>query len=321
MDGMRSFDVAAALEVFADDRSQRGVPRDLVCCVATRAQVTLEHGMQMAARPMGAAIDTDLVLVPGSSHLPTLLQALDRPDGRAAREALLDAHTAGAQVAALCTGAFLLAETGLLDGEVATTHWSACATLAQRHPRVRVQSNVLYTRDTTGTVWTSAGVSAGIDLCLALYAQAHGAAAAATVARSMVLPTTRRGGQAQYVPARRRPQEKIGAEFEDLRAAVRAEITRSWSLAELARSTHTATRTLQRRFTAETGITPTGWVLTERLTLARELLETTRLTVAQIASRCGFGGADLLRKHFTTHLKTSPTRYREAFTPTGGEPA
>ncbi len=240
MPGMRCFDVAAALEVFAHDRTGRGVPRDEVRCVATRSEVTLEHGLRVDAAPLAAAAGADLVLVPGSSRLPNLWETMEQTGGLAVREALLGAHAAGAQVASLCTGAFVLAATGLLDGEVATTHWSACELLAERHPRIRVQPNVLHTRDASGTVWTSAGVSAGIDLCLALHAVAHGAAAAATVARSMVLPTARHGGQAQYVPVRRRPHEKAGVEFEELRATVRAEITRPWALAELARTAQTA---------------------------------------------------------------------------------
>lgn len=321
MPGMRCFDVAAALEVFAADRTGRGVPRDEVRCVATRSEVTLEHGLRLDAVPLAAAGGADLVLVPGSSRLPNLWESMEQTDGLAVREALLVAHAAGAQVASLCTGAFVLAATGLLDGEVATTHWSACELLAERHPRIRVQPNVLHTRDVSGTVWTSAGVSAGIDLCLALHAVAHGAAAAATVARSMVLPTARHGGQAQYVPVRRRPHEKAGVEFEELRATVRAEITRPWALAELAHTAQTAPRTLQRRFTAETGTTPGRWVLGERMAVARDLLETTRLSVEQIAHRCGFASADLLRKHFTAHLQTSPTRYRETFTPTSGHDA
>lgn len=314
MAGMRAFDVAAALEVFAGDRRKRGVPFDDVVPVAAHAEVVLEHGMRMPARPLAAAAGADLVLVPGSADLSRLLGALDEPNGLTARRALLDAHAAGATVASLCTGAFVLAATGLLDGAAATTHWSACELLARRHPRLRVQNNVLHTQDDTGTLWTSAGVSAGIDLCLALHAQSHGAAAAATVARSMVLPAVRHGGQAQYVPARRQPQEKVGAEFETLRTAVSADPARSWSLAQLAATAHVAPRTLQRRFTAEAGTTPAKWVLRERLAVARELLETTQLGIEQVANRAGFGSADLLRKHFARQLETSPSRYREAFT-------
>lgn len=196
LQGMRSFDVAVALEVFAGDRTARGVPHDDVVVVASQAEVVLEHGMRLPARPLSAVAGAELVLVPGSSDLPCLLDALDEPEGLAARRALLDAHAAGAILASMCTGAFVLAATDLLDGAEATTHWSACELLARRHPRLRVQPNVLHTRDNSGTLWTSAGVSAGVDLCLALHAEAHGAAAAATVARSMVLPAVRHGGHA-----------------------------------------------------------------------------------------------------------------------------
>jgi len=314
MAGMRAFDVVAALEVFGGDRTARGVPHVDVVLVATHAEVVLEHGVRLAARPLAAAAGADLVLVPGSADLPRLLVELDEQDGLAARGALMDAHAAGATVASLCTGAFVLAATGLLDRAAATTHWSACEWLARRHPLLRVQHNVLHTQDDTGRLWTSAGVSAGIDLCLALHARTHGAAAAATVARSMVLPAVRHGGQAQYVPARRQPRDKVGAEFEDLRAVVSADPARSWSLAQLAAAAHVAPRTLQRRFTAEAGTTPAQWVLRERLAVARELLETTQLGIEQVANRAGFGSADLLRKHFARQLDTSPSRYREAFT-------
>jgi AraC family transcriptional activator FtrA len=311
--GMRSYDVSVALEVFAADRSHVGVPPNVVKLVAPTSRVRLEHGMFVETGPLAAAPSADLVIVPGFADLTSSLKDLDDPPAAAVVEALRSAHLAGAQIASLCSGAFLLANTGLLDGSTATTHWSYCDLLRTLHPRVQVEQNVLYTHDGERRLWTSAGVSAGADACLAILSDHHGAAAAASVARSMVLPAVRLGGQAQYVPVRRRPEERVGAQFENLRALVRADLTRPWTLAALARAANSTPRTLQRRFTEEAAMTPSQWLRVERLAAARELLENSELTIEQIAHRVGFGGADLLRKHFGAQLTISPSRYREAF--------
>jgi len=316
LDGMRGFDVAAALEVFADHRTDRAVPADDVHRVGVSDHVELEHGLVLRTEALEVATRADLVIVPGFADVRSTLASLDPGTAAAAVGVLCSAHAAGAQVASLCTGAFLLARSGLLDGTVATTHWRYCDLLRAAHPRVRVDANVLYTHDDERRVWTSAGVTAGIDLCLAILAREHGAAAAAAVARSMVLPATRPGGQAQYVPLRHRRGETLGGEFEGLRTLVRQDLARPWTLADLARASHLAPRTLQRRFGTEAGVSPTRWLLEERVTAARELLEVSGLTVDQIAQRVGFGSADLLRKHFTARLSIPPTRYREAFAST-----
>jgi transcriptional regulator GlxA family with amidase domain len=196
---------------------------------------------------------------------------------------------------------------------VATTHWRYCELLQRRHGRIRVDPTVLYTHDAERRLWTSAGVTAGIDLALAIVAAHHGASVAAEIARSMVLSAGRRGGQAQYVPVRYRAHEALGTVLDELREHVRQHLTRPWTLGELSALAHTSPRTLQRRFASRTGMSMSRWLIDERLTAARELLESTTLTIEQIAQRVGFASADLLRKHFAARFGTPPSRYREAF--------
>ncbi len=313
LDTMRSFDVAAALEVFADDRSSRGVPRDEVRCVSPRGTVVLEHGLTLAAQGLDRALDADLVLVPGFADIGAALASFEAPEVRSVLATLVAAHERGAQLASMCTGAFLLARSGLLDGMRTTTHWRYAGLLRDLHPRVLVDPDVLFTHDAGRRLWTSAGVTAGIDLCLAMLAEQHGTAAAATVARSMVLPAARGGGQAQYVPPRYRAEESSAGEIEQLRALVHRELDRAWTLEELARAVGRSPRSLQRRFARSVGTTPSQWLTGERVTAARELLEGTVLTVEQIAHRVGFGSADLMRKHFAARLGVAPTRYRQSF--------
>ena len=312
MAGMRSFDVAAALEVLADDRSDRQVPTNRVRLVSSAGQVPLDHGLRATTEPLAAAEGAELLVVPGFAELDAILDPAGH-DLAGALECVRSVHERGGEVASLCSGAFLLAETGLLDGTEATTHWRYCELLQQRHPRVRVDPTVLYTHDPGRRVWTSAGVTAGIDLSLAIVAEHHGASAAAQITRSLVLPAGRRGGQAQYVPVRYRTQEALGTVLDELRDHVRRHLARPWTLSELAALAHASPRTLQRQFTARTGMSMSRWLIDERLTAARELLESTTLTVEQVAQRVGFSSADLLRKHFATRFGIPPSRYREAF--------
>jgi AraC family transcriptional activator FtrA len=311
--GMRSFDIAAALEVLADDRSDRQVPTNRVRLVSPRGEVTLDHGLRVTTEPLGAAEGAQLLLAPGFADIDTIFDPAAREDVARAVECLRSVHERGGDVASLCSGAFLLAETGLLDGTVATTHWRYCELLQQRHARIRVDPTVLYTHDAERRVWTSAGVTAGIDLSLAIVTDRQGASVAAEIARSMVLTAGRRGGQAQYVPVRYRAHEALGTVLEELRDHVRQHLAQPWTLSELSALANTSPRTLQRQFTARTGMSMSRWLIDERLTAARELLETTTLTIEQIAQRAGFASADLLRKHFATRFGIPPSRYREAF--------
>ena len=322
--GMRGFDVCAALEVFGGDRRDRGVPLNDVAAVSPSPEPELEGGLRIRALPLEEADGADLLLIPGFAD-PLVAVHADVAESRVAGSDVVRAdvgraitlvlrlHGAGTRIASLCTGAFLLAATGLLDGADATTHWHFCDELQRRHKRVRVDPKALYTHDVERRLWTSAGVAAGIDACLAILAQERGSAAAAAVARSMVLPAVRPGGQAQFIPPLRGETEGKASEGEALRGAILRDLAFPWTAQAMADRAHASPRTLHRRFLAETGMPPIQWLVSRRVAAAQELLETTALGVEQIASRVGFGGAVSMRKHFVASVGVPPTEYRRAF--------
>ncbi|GAA3423303.1 GlxA family transcriptional regulator [Streptosporangium sandarakinum] len=223
--------------------------------------------------------------------------------------ALRRAHAAGARIVSLCTGAFALAEAGLLDGRRATAHWMHTAQLAERYPKVRVDDSVLYVDD--GDVLTSAGLTAGLDLCLHLVRRDLGAHIANQLARRMVVPAHRPGGQAQFidlsVPAT--DDEGLGPVLEWARANLDQPIT----VEELARRVAMSPRTFYRRLRASTGMTPLQWLLNQRLARARSLLESTDLPITRVGELSGLGTANNLRHHFLKQLGVSPGDYRRAF--------
>lgn len=343
--GMRGFDLCAALEVFGGERRDRGVPLNDVAAVSPSPEPELEGGLRIRALPLQEADGADLLVIPGFADPlgavdPDVVRAVSgggdvAPSAAAAREdaarpgaarsgvvrddveraaaLVLRLHSSGTHIASLCTGAFLLAATGLLDGADATTHWRFCDELQRRHKRVRVDPKVLYTHDAARRLWTSAGVAAGIDACLAILAQECGSAAAAAVARSMVLPAVRPGGQAQFIPPLRGETEGRASEGEELRAAILRDLAAPWTAQTMADCAHASPRTLHRRFLAETGMPPIRWLISRRVAAAQELLETTALGVEQIASRVGFGGAVSMRKHFVASVGVPPIEYRRAF--------
>ncbi|WP_409062720.1 helix-turn-helix domain-containing protein [Streptomyces sp. SYP-A7185] len=229
------------------------------------------------------------------------------PDGLAA--ALRRAHEAGARMVSLCTGAFALAEAGLLDGRRATAHWMHTAQLAARYPKVEVDDSVLYVDD--GDVLTSAGVSAGLDLCLHLVRRDLGAHVANQLARRMVVPAHRPGGQAQFidlsVPAT--DDEGLGPVLD----WARARLDRPLTVDDLARRAAMSPRTLYRRLQAATGATPLQWLLNQRLARAQSLLESTSAPIDKIAELSGLGTANNLRHHFLKQVGVSPGDYRRAF--------
>jgi AraC family transcriptional activator FtrA len=225
-------------------------------------------------------------------------------------DALRAAHRRGARIMSVCTGAFVLAAAGLLDGRPATTHWMYTEELAARFPEVRVDPRVLYVDD--GDVLTSAGTAAGIDLCLHVVRLDHGAEVANAVARRMVVPPHRDGGQAQYVesPLASGPGDDplggtLGWALEHLDEPL--------SVADLARRAAISPRSFARHFLRVTGTTPHQWLLSQRLLLAERLLESSDLSVERVASRSGFGSAAALRAHFQRARATSPSAYRRLF--------
>ena len=227
--------------------------------------------------------------------------------------ALIRAHLRGTRIMSICTGAYVLAEAGLLDGHRATTHWSATEELASRFPKLDVDPDALYVDE--GSILTSAGVAAGLDLSLHVVRKDHGAAVAADVAWWTVIAPHREGGQAQFIPL---PSRAGGSSPSD----GTTEPARSWALShldqpisveELAGRAAMSRRTFTRRFRSETGTTPAQWLLEQRLRAAQSLLETTYQPIEQIAQESGFGNAAALRAHFGRRLRTTPTAYRRAF--------
>jgi transcriptional regulator GlxA family with amidase domain len=257
----------------------------------------VDHGLDALAW-------ADIVFVPGY-RFPDR----DDPPGAVVR-ALIAAHDRGARLAAISTGAFALAATGLLDGRRATTHWHYTRALMARHPLVQVDENVLFVDE--GSVLTSAGAASGIDLCLHILRGDLGVAASNHAARRLVAAPYRSGGQAQYVP--RSVPEPLGERFAATREWALHRLGEPLTLDVLARQAGVSPRTFSRRFVEETGYTPMQWVMRARVDLARELLERSQRAVEQIAADVGLGTGANLRLHFQRILGTTPSEYRRTFT-------
>ncbi len=272
-------------------------------CAPEPGRVPTTSGFPLVVeRGLEALAEADTVLVPGFA--PAVW-----PPPAAALDALRAAHARGARVASICTGAFALAEAGLLDGRRATTHWRYVAQLAERYPLVDVDPDVLYVDD--GDVLTSAGVASGIDLCLHLLRRDHGADAANEAARQTVVAPHRSGGQAQFIE--RPVPASDGDGLEATRAWALERLEQPLTVATLARHACCSERTFARRFRAETGTTPLRWLIERRVAHAQRLLETSDLPIELVAQRCGFGSAAVLRQHFRRATAATPTSYRHAF--------
>jgi transcriptional regulator GlxA family with amidase domain len=257
-------------------------------------RVSVEHGL-------GVTDSSDTLIVTGTGNRENV-------DDRVL-DALRRAATRGKRIASICTGAFVLAEAGLLDGRTATTYWPYSDEFRRRYPQVRLRADVLYVDD--DSILTSAGLAAGIDLCLHMIRRDHGARVANSVARRAVVAPIRPGGQAQFV------EVAVVDNRHDSLARTRAwalrRLDRPLSLHDIARHAGMSVRNLTRRFKAETGQSPLQWLLFQRIDRARELLESTTLPIGQVAARCGMGTADSLRKHMVRQLGVPPSAYRAAF--------
>ncbi len=304
LDGVAPFELGVLAEVFGTDRTADGLPGyRFDVCSPQGATVRTSAGFQLVPNAdLGPIEQADLVAVP-AHHGDTAAH----PEVRAA---LRRAADRGAYLFSVCTGAYLLGEAGLLDGRECTTHWRHVDELQRRHPEARVRCNSLYVQD--GRLLTSAGTAAGIDACLHLVRQEHGSAAATRLARRMVVPPHRDGGQSQYVEA---PIAKVpqAPTLEPLLEWLIQRLDQQLTVDELAAQVGMAPRTFARRFRAETGTTPHDWVTNQRILLARRLLEETGLTVDEVADRTGFGNAAALRHHFTRRVGATPNAYRVTF--------
>jgi len=304
-DGITLFELGVACEVFGTDRSTTfGVPwYRLFVCGVTAGVVTVEGGLQMQVpHGLDQIRRVDTVIVPPTEHVELV------PD--VVFDALRDAHGRGQRIVSLCTGAFILAGAGLLDGRRATTHWTECDDLARRFPEVAVDPGVLYIDD--GDILTSAGSAAGIDLCLHLVRQDYGTEIATQLARQLVVPPQRDGGQAQYIEA---PMPALDSTnlFADTLGWLQQHLAEPVTVDDLAARSAMSPRTFARRFLASTGTTPYQWLLRQRVQLAQRLLETSDLPIEVVADRCGFCTAGNLRKHFGRLVHTSPQGYRRTF--------
>ena len=305
-DGLCTFEFGCAIEVFALPRPEMG-PNWYRFAVAGA-----EPGPLRAAGGITVGVDggLDLLATAGTIVVPGW-RGTDAPVPAALCQALRTAHAGGARVLSLCSGAFVLAAAGLLEGRRATTHWRYFEALAAHHPGLTLVPDVLYVDE--GSVLTAAGSAAGLDLCLHLVRRDWGPAVANQVARRLVVPPHRAGGQAQHVPHPVPPERAGGSRLAAVLDRVRGSLDQDWPVERLAAEAAVSPRALHRRFVDATGLSPGAWLVAERLEHARDLLESSALPVDDVAAACGFGTAATLRHHFRRTLGTSPAAYRQSF--------
>jgi transcriptional regulator GlxA family with amidase domain len=301
-DGVVLGDLAMPLEIFGrvhDAKGQSGY--DVRVCAASE-QVRSEHLHLSVPWRLAWVARADTIIVPG-------IDRLDRRIPPAISRALRNASHRGARIASICTGAFVLAQAGLLEDLYATTHWRAAGELARRYPHIKVNADVLYVDN--GSVLTSAGAAAGMDLCLYLVRRDHGASVAAHVARAAVMPLERAGGQAQFIEFK--PPEASDS-MGPLLVWIEHNLKKSLSLSTIARHAQMSVRTLSRHFAEQVGLPPAQWVAKARVRRAQLLLETTPLPIEHIAAEAGFQSASVLREHFKSSVGVSPLAWRQSFT-------
>ncbi|MEU1125946.1 helix-turn-helix domain-containing protein [Streptomyces sp. NPDC005899] len=312
LDEVHPFELGVLCEVFGLDRSEEGLPvHDFAVVSAEGPQLRTHAGFTITTSHGPERLEeADLIAVPAGSHFA------DREYSEEVLEPLRRAVARGARVMSVCSGAYVLGAAGLLDGRRCTTHWRHADTLARRFPAAEVVPDVLYVDE--GQVITSAGTAAGIDAALHLVRGEYGPAVANAVARRMVVPPHRDGGQAQYIarPLPRNRCDTVGGTL----AWMERHLDREMTVEQLAAQAHMSPRTFARRFQQETGTTPYRWLLRQRVLLAQHLLETSDDTVDVIAGRTGFGTAAALRHQFVRSLGTTPNRYRRTFRGPAGMP-
>ncbi len=323
-DGMWSHDLANVIQVFGDSVTLGEAPACELVFVAPTERVELDHGLSARAVPLeDFPWRPDLVCVPGftdpaSSLLP------QSPGGRAAERDLdactawlRDTHDAGAQVASLGTGSFLLARAGLLDEAPCTTHHAYAEFFRSLFPRVPLEPELILTHDARLGIWTSAGGASGLDLCLSLLSALAGPRRAAAVAGAMSLwrPHSPDARQEAFGMPETTVGELAMSDIDTLRKVVRSDLSHPWTVSEMARRAGMSERTLQRRFLQGTGETPKAWLGTQRIELAAALLEQTDLPLPLVAQRVGLGSADVLYRLFRDRYGESPSAHRRRFSP------
>jgi AraC family transcriptional activator FtrA len=303
-DRLCTFEFGCTVELFALPRPELKVPwYDFAVCAAERGPIRATGGIAMQVSHSLRLLErADTIIIPGWRD------ADEAPPEELLRK-LREAYERGARLCSICSGVFVLAAAGVLDGKRATTHWKYVERLAARYPGIRVEPNALYVDE--GQVLTSAGSAAGLDMLVHLVRKDFGAKIANQVAQRLVIPPHREGGQAQFVP-RPVPSDERGR-LAKLLDWIRAHLAAEHTIESLAAQAAMSTRTLQREFKAATGLAPYAWIVRERIARAKELLETGRLPALRIAERVGMGSAESLRHHFRAHVGTTPARYRARF--------
>lgn len=300
-DGLLAMELGIVHRLFGQARSDSGDPLyEVITCTDVPGPVRTDSDVEiLVERGLDAVAEADTVIVPASDADYT-------SDG--AVSTLFDAVSTQ-RLASICTGSFVLAAAGVLDGKRATTHWKSAARFAELYPQVLLDPNVLYTED--GDVLTAAGEASGIDLCLYMIRQDFGAAVANRVARGTVVPPHRSGGQAQYIDT---PVPRThSTSTTDAQEWALRNLGSALSVEDLARHQAMSVRTFSRRFVAEVGVSPARWIVAQRVQRARELLENTDLTIERIAHDTGFGTATSLRNQLAAELGVSPSAYRATF--------
>jgi transcriptional regulator GlxA family with amidase domain len=299
--GVISFDLATVCETFRYATSSSGQPYYQVTVCAEQQELDVGAFCIGIKNDLTALEVADTIIVPGISFSPLLLSST-------VLEILRKAARRGTRIASICTGAFVLAEAGLMDGLRATTHWQAADELARRYPAIMVDPMVLFVDN--GQILTSAGAAAGIDLCLHMIRSDFGASVAAQVARLSVVPLQREGGQAQFIPPSTRSIDK---NLQTLISWVMANLNKPLTVRSLADQSHSSPRTLYRRFIDQFGESPTQWLIRMRVQRAQELLESSRLSVEQIVNEVGLGSTANFRFHFQRIVGVSPRQHRQSF--------
>ena len=305
-DGLCTFEFGCAVEVFGLPRPEMGADwyRFAVAAIEP-GPLRATGGVRVLANGgLDLLAGAGTIIVPGWRDIDE-----DPPDN--VIQALREAHAAGARILSLCSGVFVLAAAGLLDGRRATTHWRYAARLAVRYPALSVAPDVLYVDE--GQVLTAAGSAAGIDLCLHLVRRDWGARTANRIARRLVLPAHRQGGQAQFVERPVPVDRGTGSRLGPLLDTVRTRLDEAWPVERMAAEAAVSVRSLFRVFADAIGKSPSAWVTAERVTHARDLLERSPASLETIAGQCGFPSAAVLRQHFRDALGTTPALYRSQF--------
>lgn len=303
--GLCTFEFSIVAEVFGLERPELGDGWYRFASVAVEpGPLRAQGGLSVQASADLALLEqADLIVVPG-------WRGINEPVPMALQQALKRAWQRGATVASICSGAFVLAATGLLDGRRAATHWRYAQALAQRYPAIEVDAQVLYVQDER--LFTSAGSAAGIDLMLHLVRRDFGVQVANSVARRLVVAAHRSGGQAQFIE---QPLVKdASGQLAQLLDRVRADLRRDWTVAAMAEVLAMSPRTFLRRFTAGTGMAPRAWLAQARVEEVRRLLESSSLRVEQIADQAGYRSVQVLRDQFKRSVGVSPKAYRASFT-------